>query len=99
MLVEDKGKMILLCGDYEIVLSSLTCLNERSACSNRHEPVSSSGGVREKVVFHLPCDTVFPVNVSGILAWVIVVRRGHGSPVQPRHYRERPKKRTLSYLR
>eukprot|EP00804_Cyclotella_cryptica_P016692 CCRYP_002004-RA/>CCRYP_002004-RA protein AED:0.27 eAED:0.27 QI:403/0.33/0.25/1/0/0/4/0/698 len=41
VLVENNGKMILLCGDYEIVLSSLACLNERSSRSSTNEQARS----------------------------------------------------------
>ena len=52
VLVRNTGKMSLLCGDYDIVLSTLASLNERS----------------QDTVFYMPPESVFPVNISGILA-------------------------------
>lgn len=90
VLTKNTGKMILLCGDYEIVHSTLASLNERSA---------RSSSLEEKV-FRLPCESVFPVNISGILAWVIVVHRGCGKPFPSSSYRVRTKpKHRLSYAR
>ncbi len=86
VLVKNTGKMVLLCGDIELAMSTVASLNERS----------QSG--KFKAVFHLPCESVFPVNISGTLAWIIVLRRCQGCPIQSTYYRTKPKK-TISYAR
>ena len=95
VLVRNTGKMVLLCGDYEIILSTIASLNDRSTKANK-----KGYNALENLVFHVPCKSIFPVNISGILAWVVIVQRGSGEPVPSYHYRVKTKpKSRLSYAR
>lgn len=93
VLTRNSGKMVLLCGDCDIVVKALASLNER-ILRNRNN------GSDDDVVFHLPCESIFPVNISGILAWIVVVRRGRAMPLPSTQYRGRTKpKNRISYAR
>lgn len=69
------GKMVLLCGNFETILNALENLNGRSRyLSEKHErsdggDQSGAGSEGKEFVFELPCDSVFPANIGGLVAW------------------------------
>ena len=56
------GRMVLLCGNHVPVLEAL------------HECNTTN----DSLIWQLPCSSVFPVNIGGFIAWIILVRRGCG---------------------
>lgn len=56
------GRMVLLCGNHGTILDELIRSNAK----------------HDSCVWQLPCASVFPVNLGGLMAWCLVVRRGHG---------------------
>ena len=72
----DSGRLVLLCGSFVPVLEAFKNANDNG--SNN--------------VWRLPCKAVFPVNIGGLVAWIIQVDRGGGSPYTVEHYRERIRK-------
>ena len=60
VLCRGVGKMVLLCGNYHCVLDAIDSLN-------RHEDCSPP--------FHMPPRAIFPVNIGGLTAWIIIVNR------------------------
>lgn len=58
------GKMVLLCGHYKLVIEALEGINRNHG--------------EENVIWQFPCSAVFPVNIGGMLAWVVQVQRGPG---------------------
>ena len=65
------GSMVLLCGAFPSILDTLDKLNELQP---------------EGAVWELPCDAVFPVNIGGLVAWIIKVKRGPADVVHvPKH--------------
>ena len=42
----------------------------------------------------LPCESVFPVNIGGIIAWVVMARRGSGNGTRVQNHQERVQKMT-----
>ena len=65
------GLMVLLCGSFSPILDALQRLNS----------LQPNG-----TVWELPCKAVFPVNVGGIVAWVIKVNRGPAEAIRlPNH--------------
>jgi len=93
------GKMVLLCGNFETLLNALDNLNNRSRyLSEKHAGREDDGGRSGsdlegmESVFELPCDSVFPANIGGLVAWVIVVRRGKMTPIPPTNYRRSAKR-------
>jgi hypothetical protein len=69
--------MILLCGAYPSILDSLAKLND----------LQPNGAV-----WNLPCEAVFPVNIGGLIAWVIKVKRGSGEATRVNNHMERLQK-------
>jgi tRNA G10 N-methylase Trm11 len=54
------GRMVLLCGNYHYVLNAIDFLNQHADCSP---------------TFHMPPRAIFPVNIGGLAAWIIIVNR------------------------
>ena len=103
VLVPKTGKMLLLCGNFETVVKCLFALNERSRIignGNIDENVKSNGKGNNhddkscvlEVVFQLPCESIFPANIGGHIAWILVVKRGTRAPVPPANYRRTAKR-------
>ena len=62
------GRMVLLCGSYAHVLEALIfCQKELP----RKEGASGGG-----TLWKFPCTAVFPVNIGGISAWIVMISRG-----------------------
>lgn len=70
VLTRNSGRMVLLCGSFAPVLDALENANREGA---------AQGNIDEKV-WELPCQAIFPVNVGGLVAWIIQVRRASGPP-------------------
>ena len=70
--------MVLLCGSFHQVVEFLKQLN------SGNESVSPA-----RDVFCMPCDSIFPVSIGGLLAWVVIVRRGAANAKQFPNHRER----------
>jgi hypothetical protein len=75
------GRMVLLCGSFPVILESLLKINQSSSPAGRE--------INEGSVWDFPCQSIFPVNIGGLLAWVIQVKRGTGSWRQVQHHRDR----------
>lgn len=71
------GTMLLLCGAFPAILDSLTALNALQT---------------EGAMWNLPCEAVFPVNIGGLIAWIIKVRRGPAEAVHVVNHIERVRK-------
>jgi hypothetical protein len=69
--------MVLLCGAYPSILDTLQKLNA----------LQSQGPV-----WKLPCEAVFPVNIGGLVAWIIKVQRGPAEAVRVFNHIERARK-------
>ncbi|KAL7471251.1 hypothetical protein ACHAXS_011558 [Conticribra weissflogii] len=99
------GKMVLLCGNFETILNSLNNLNGRSRYMSEKQLDSEEDGGHGRgysegkdSVFELPCDSVFPVNIGGLIAWIIVVRRGKMKPLPPTNYRQSAKRAMVNRI-
>lgn len=57
------GKMVLLCGHYKVVIEVLEEINTRHGST----------------IWQFPCSAVIPVNIGGMLAWVVQIQRGSGA--------------------
>ena len=71
------GRLVLLCGNYLAAVKALQQLNHNGdggGNNNDHDTTTAS----EDQVITMPLVSVFPVNVGGLLAWVIVAQRGTG---------------------
>lgn len=64
VLQPSSGKMVLLCGHYKLVMEAL-------------EGINHSHG-KDNVIWQFPCTAAFPVNIGGMLAWVVQIHRGPG---------------------
>ncbi|GAX17337.1 hypothetical protein FisN_10Lh203 [Fistulifera solaris] len=64
VLRRNSGNMVLLCGHYKLVLEALEYINYNHGADN--------------LIWHFPCTAAFPVNIGGMLAWVLQLRRGPG---------------------
>lgn len=73
------GRMVLLCGHFYHVLNALQVVNTSSPNSD---------------VILMPCDSVFPVNIGGLTAWVVIARRGLGQVKPIKNQIERVRKLT-----
>ena len=69
--------MLLLCGAYPSILDSLAKLNDLQP---------------DGAVWNLPCEAVFPVNIGGLVAWVVKVKRGPGEAKRVTNHMERLQK-------
>ena len=67
------GRMVLLCGNPQILLDSMHQANLSSMASTANSDATSS-------VWQLPVSTCRPINIGGHLVWILVVRRGAFSP-------------------
>lgn len=72
------GRIVLLCGNFAPVVRTLQKLNK----SNEEEIIVT------------PFDSIFPTNIGGLLAWVVVARRGGGYSKSMSNYRDRVRKMT-----
>ena len=77
VLRPNTGCMLLLCGSFAPILDTLQQLNK----------LQSEGDI-----WNLPCETVFPVNIGGLVAWLMKVTRGPGEGVLVPNHRERARK-------
>jgi Putative RNA methylase family UPF0020 len=76
----ETGRLVLLCGSYAPILKGLQYANERlllDSCT---------------LIWEIPCQAVFPVNIGGNLAWIIQVHRGRGALAPVLGQRERIRK-------
>lgn len=71
------GTMLLLCGDYKLILGALTKLNSLQP---------------DGIVWSLPCEAAFPVNIGGLVAWVVKVKRGPADVIPVSNHNERVRK-------
>lgn len=71
------GSMLLLCGAYPSILDALAKLSALQP---------------EEAVWNLPCEAVFPVNIGGLVAWIIKVKRGSGEAIRVPNHMERLQK-------
>lgn len=101
VLVPGAGKMVLLCGgNFEVILDIIQSLNVAVAAATSRNDGDDGHPSAAATVFALPCESVFPVNVGGFIAWVIVVYRGTAArPVAPEDYRLIAKKAMLYRLK
>ena len=111
---------VLLCGNYESIITSLLGLNEQSKDGRESRGASDVSQSETKnderalssnanrgtanisncdAVFKLPCKSIFPVNIGGFIAWVVVVERGEGIPIAPTTYRSSARKALLHRLK
>jgi Putative RNA methylase family UPF0020 len=74
------GRMVLLCGSYLPVLQALVQVNEwnRTTRNNGERMDGQPAGE----VWMFPCQAVFPVNIGGLLAWIVQIQRGP-APLRP----------------
>jgi len=77
------GRMVLLCGNFYQAVKFLKALNNIN-----HEFSSSPSS---EVVMQMPCDSIFPVSIGGLLAWVIVAKRGSAAAREIPNHRQRVK--------
>lgn len=73
--------------------STGTAASPSAVTSHANNPVKKKCDLNNHdTTWQLPCSSVFPINVGGLLAWVILVRRG-SAPHQPLpRYAERLRK-------
>jgi hypothetical protein len=74
------GRMVLLCGSYPAILEALELINQES------DP--------DTIVWRLPCQSCFPVNIGGLLAWVVIVYRGSCEGKRTKNHEQRCSKLT-----
>jgi Putative RNA methylase family UPF0020 len=74
------GRMVLLCGSYLPVLQALVQVNEWN-CTTRNNGERIDGPPAGEV-WIFPCQAVFPVNIGGLLAWIVQIQRGP-APLRP----------------
>ena len=88
VLRPETGRMVLLCGSYVPILEALKSANDRILQGSRE--------VKDhfNVVWQLPCTAVFPANIGGHMAWIVVVKRGKGEAVSAPGHAERVKRLT-----
>lgn len=93
------GRMVLLCGSYVPILESFKRSNDMVGCcdtmhQNQYTESNSTTTTTKttSLVWQLPCDAVFPCNIGGHLAWVIVIQRGEAVPLSMPGRLERMKK-------
>jgi hypothetical protein len=79
VLRPETGRLVLLCGNYVAAVNALLQLNT----------FIDGATVSEEEVITMPLFSVFPVNVGGLLAWVVVAQRGKGKPREGPNYKER----------
>jgi hypothetical protein len=72
------GRMVLLCGSHVPILEALY-------------QATNNG---KNYVWTLPCTAVFPVNIGGLQAWVIRVKRGSDGDVPTATHKERVRQLT-----
>ena len=64
------GRIVLLCGSY---YQAVLCLKQLNIAAENPSPSED--------VICMPCESIFPVNIGGLLAWVVVARRGSASVI------------------
>jgi hypothetical protein len=86
VLRQKTGRAVLLCGSYVPILEALENANRRSTNDDVDVKSAERDGCRQGdgslMCWELPCEAVFPVNIGGLLAWVIYVRRADGPAVR-----------------
>jgi len=90
VLCPKSGRMVLLCGSYIPILEAMINANKRI----QQRVGQSNCESNNNVVWSLPCSAVFPTNIGGNVAWVIVVHRGSADPVPGPEHAEQVKKLT-----
>jgi hypothetical protein len=68
VLRPESGRMVRLCGSFIPILEALQIANKRFKESTS-EPAGNDNEVS--------CSSVFPINTTGNVAWVIIVQRGN----------------------
>eukprot|EP00957_Ditylum_brightwellii_P198084 15091327-Ditylum_brightwellii.AAC.1 len=90
VLREGSGRMVLLCGVYSGIVDSLMELNKASKeQQEQHQDEEERKKEDHHDVFQTPFDSVFPVNIGGLSAWIIIVRRGYGKVIAPKDAKKR----------
>lgn len=83
VLCPGTGRMVLLCGAYTAILETLEQANENSQVTKisttKIDENNQGEKQQEQHIWNLPCQAVFPVNIGGLLAWIIQVERGLGT--------------------
>jgi len=76
------GRCLLLCGpgSYQSVVDSIETLKTPSGTG----------------AFQLPCTSIFPTNIGGLVAWIVIVHRGEGVYIRDSDHNERV--RTIASL-
>lgn len=75
------GRMVMLCGAYHQVVYHLQKLNSGDdSCLSPDEDVVC-----------MPCSSIFPVNIGGLLSWIVIVKRGAAKARPFPSHRERAK--------
>lgn len=84
ILAPKTGRMVLLCGNYASIIENLHYANQ--------EYKVFKGEDSSSLLWKLPCQAIFPVNIGGVQAWVIQVKRAEGEAVDIKNKRERVQK-------
>jgi hypothetical protein len=79
VLRPETGRLVLLCGNYISAAKALLQLNTAMD--------ESTASIED--VITMPLFSVFPVNVGGLLAWVVIAQRGKGKARGCSNYKER----------
>ena len=84
-VLHPRGRMVLLCGSYAVLLQALVKANEERARQLDANEESND------TVWDFPCTALFPVNIGGNLAWVLQIARGTApwSPIANQRQRVR----------
>ncbi|CAB9514005.1 THUMP domain-containing protein 3 [Seminavis robusta] len=78
------GRLVLLCGNCVPIVRVLHQLNTGKD--------SMSSAATAEDIISMPCDSVFPVNIGGLMAWVVIVKRDNGPPRELPNYKDRVRK-------
>jgi hypothetical protein len=93
------GRMVLLCGHWLQVVSAMQSLNGTSNQLENERSASTNLINNQDTVIELPCDSIFPVNIGGLIAWVVIAKRGPGKAKPFKNHKERVRKLTLKRQR
>ena len=89
VLRSQTGRIVLLCGNYVPVVRALQTVNGNAAGGEEDD---SSETDNQTII--MPLDSIFPTNIGGLLAWVVVARRGGGQSKGIPSHRDRVRKLT-----
>lgn len=101
ILRPNTGRMVLLCGHWLQVVSAMQSLNDASNQFESETPTTTRSNFanNQYTVIELPCDSIFPVNIGGLIAWVVIAKRGSGKAKPFKNHKERVRKLTLKRQR